>query len=37
LVTLFAPLFYVMIEKLFGKRSKKLQAQAAVIQPTGNQ
>jgi HAE1 family hydrophobic/amphiphilic exporter-1 len=30
LVTLFAPLFFVMIEKTFGKRSKRLQAQAAT-------
>jgi len=37
LVTLFAPLFYVLIEKAFGKRSKKLQNKAAVAQPTGNQ
>ena len=36
LVTLFAPLFYVMIEKTFGRRSKKLQAQHAQLQPNGN-
>jgi len=35
LVTLFAPLFFVMIEKTFGKRSKKLQVQSAAAKQNG--
>jgi HAE1 family hydrophobic/amphiphilic exporter-1 len=37
LVTLFAPLFFVMIEKTFGKRSKNLQAKAVEAKLTGKQ
>jgi len=36
LVTLFAPLFFVMIEKTFGKRSKQLQAKSLAAKSTGN-
>ena len=35
LVTIFAPLFYVLIEKLFGKRRKHDAAQKADINPSG--
>jgi HAE1 family hydrophobic/amphiphilic exporter-1 len=34
LVTIFAPLFYVMIEKLFGKRRKGAAAETDVITPS---
>jgi HAE1 family hydrophobic/amphiphilic exporter-1 len=36
LVTIFAPLFYVLIENTFGKRSRQ-QAAAAAASPSGNQ
>lgn len=37
LVTLFAPLFYVLIEKNFGRRKSQPAATAAVTTPSGNQ
>jgi HAE1 family hydrophobic/amphiphilic exporter-1 len=36
LVTLFAPLFYVLIQKTFGKRSRQPAAQIAEANPSGN-
>jgi len=36
LVTLFAPLFYVLIQKTFGKRSRQQPAKAAESKPSGN-
>jgi multidrug efflux pump subunit AcrB len=36
LVILFAPLFYVMIEKTFGKRKSQPASESAVINPSGN-
>jgi HAE1 family hydrophobic/amphiphilic exporter-1 len=36
LVTLFAPLFFVMIEKTFAKRNKKLQTKGADENSSGN-
>jgi len=36
LVTLFAPLFYVMIEQTFGRRSKKFQTKNVQPNPIGN-
>jgi HAE1 family hydrophobic/amphiphilic exporter-1 len=36
LVTLFAPLFFVMIEKTFAKRNKKLQTKGADEHSSGN-
>jgi hydrophobe/amphiphile efflux-1 (HAE1) family protein len=36
LVTLFAPLFFVMIEKTFGKRNKKLKTQGAEELSSGS-
>jgi hypothetical protein len=35
-VTLFAPLFFVMIEKTFGKRNKKHQTQGAEERSSGS-
>jgi HAE1 family hydrophobic/amphiphilic exporter-1 len=35
LVVVFAPLFYVMIEKTFGKRRRSQAAAAAEAQPSG--
>jgi hydrophobe/amphiphile efflux-1 (HAE1) family protein len=37
LVTLFAPLFYVLIEKNFGRRKSQPAATTAVTTPSGNQ
>jgi HAE1 family hydrophobic/amphiphilic exporter-1 len=37
LVTLFAPLFYVLIEKAFGKNKKREAAKTASQQPSGDQ
>jgi hydrophobe/amphiphile efflux-1 (HAE1) family protein len=37
LVTLFAPLFFVLIEKTFGKRNSQPAAVVAVATPSGNQ
>ena len=37
LVTLFAPLFYVLIEKAFGKNKRREAAKTASQQPSGNQ
>ncbi|OHB65400.1 MAG: multidrug efflux RND transporter permease, partial [Planctomycetes bacterium RBG_13_60_9] len=37
LVTLFAPLFYVLIQKTFGKRHQQPAAQSAEPSPSGNQ
>ncbi len=36
LVLIFAPLFYVLIEKLFGKRGKDKSAEPADSQPSGD-
>jgi HAE1 family hydrophobic/amphiphilic exporter-1 len=36
LVTIFAPLFYVVIEKIFGKQKKREAAQAVQNHPTGD-
>jgi len=37
LVVIFAPLFYVLIEKLFGKRGKREAAQKTDVNPSGDQ
>ena len=37
LVVLFAPLFYVLIEKLFGKRRKREAAKTEDVNPSGDQ
>jgi len=37
LVTLFAPLFYVLIQKTFGKRGRQQPAKAVESNPSGNQ
>ena len=37
LVVVFSPLFYVLIEKLFGKQSKRRAADAAETNPSGDQ
>jgi hydrophobe/amphiphile efflux-1 (HAE1) family protein len=37
LVVIFAPLFYVLIEKLFGKRRKREAAKTAETNPSGDQ
>ena len=37
LVTIFAPLFYVLIQKTFGKRHRQSAAQIAESSPSGNQ
>jgi peptidoglycan/LPS O-acetylase OafA/YrhL len=37
LVILFAPLFYVVIEKTFGKRKPQPAANSAAATPSGNQ
>jgi len=37
LVTLFAPLFYVLIQKTFGKRNQQPAAKSAETNPSGNQ
>lgn len=36
LVTLFAPLFYVLIERLFGKRGKREAAKTNDANPSGD-
>jgi HAE1 family hydrophobic/amphiphilic exporter-1 len=36
LVTLFAPLFYVLIQKTFGKRGRRHAAKSAETDPSGN-
>jgi HAE1 family hydrophobic/amphiphilic exporter-1 len=36
LVTLFAPLFFVVIEKTFGKRSQQPAAKSIEKTPSGN-
>jgi multidrug efflux pump len=36
LVTLFAPLFYVLVEKTFGKNKKREMPQRADIKPSGD-
>jgi HAE1 family hydrophobic/amphiphilic exporter-1 len=36
LVTLFAPLFYVLIEKSFGRRSSQPAAKTTESSPSGN-
>jgi len=35
-VTIFAPLFYVLIEKNFGKRSKQASAEISDINSSGD-
>jgi hydrophobe/amphiphile efflux-1 (HAE1) family protein len=37
LVTVFAPLFYVLIQKTFGKRNQQPAAKSAEANPSGNQ
>jgi multidrug efflux pump subunit AcrB len=37
LVTIFAPLFFVVIEKTFGKRSSRPAISSAIAAPSGNQ
>jgi HAE1 family hydrophobic/amphiphilic exporter-1 len=37
LVTLFAPLFYVLIQKTFGKRGRQQTAKGVESNPSGNQ
>jgi HAE1 family hydrophobic/amphiphilic exporter-1 len=37
LVTLFAPLFYVLIEKTLGKNRKRQATKTAAKQPSGGQ
>lgn len=37
LVVLFAPLFYVLIEKIFGKQKKREAAKNADLNPSGDQ
>jgi multidrug efflux pump subunit AcrB len=37
LVTIFAPLFFVLIEKTFGKRKKQAAAASAEMNPSGNE
>jgi len=37
LVTIFAPLFYVLIEKTFGKQKKRETTKSAEINPSGDQ
>jgi HAE1 family hydrophobic/amphiphilic exporter-1 len=37
LVTLFAPLFYVLIQKTFGKRNQQPAAKSAETNPSENQ
>jgi hypothetical protein len=34
-VTLFAPLFYVLIEKTFGKRRRNKAAKTSGVNPSG--
>ncbi len=36
LVIIFAPLFYVLIEKIFGKRSRSVRSETEGVNPTGN-
>ena len=36
LVVVFAPLFYVLIEKLFGKRRKREAAKTEEVNPSGD-
>lgn len=36
LVVLFAPLFYVLVEKTFGKRKAQAEVESAEINPIGN-
>jgi HAE1 family hydrophobic/amphiphilic exporter-1 len=37
LVTIFAPLFYVLIEKTFGKQRKREATGSAEINPSGDE
>ena len=37
LVVVFAPLFYVVIERIFGRKGKRERAKTAVTNPSGDQ